>query len=247
MNWFHLFDADKLFVETIVEVGQVVGVESHQVQDRRVQVPHVQFTFDRGRAEFVGLSIAHTSFDAATGHIHRKAVGIVVATRLSLELGCRLSSEFAAPDDERFVEHSTLFEILNQRSDRLIGTPTVVAVIGVDIFVGIPVVVIVCTSRIELHKPYAPLNQSTGEQALATKILRLRMIEAVERVGVGCLLRQVHGLWRMLLHLVGKFVAIDPRSEVTIFNATALMLLIVCFELIEQPSLHCPRSACRQD
>ena len=37
----NLFNADELLVEAAVEEAQVVGVEAHEVQDRRVEILHV--------------------------------------------------------------------------------------------------------------------------------------------------------------------------------------------------------------
>ena len=74
----------------------------------------VERFFDRGGADFVGRADADAAFDAAAGHPHREAVGIVVAAGAGAVFGGGLAAEFAAPDDERFLEQAALLEIVNQ-------------------------------------------------------------------------------------------------------------------------------------
>ena len=70
---------------------------------------------DGGAAEFVGLADADAALDAAAGHPHREAVGVVVAAGALGVFGGRLAAELAAPDDERLVEQPALLQILEQR------------------------------------------------------------------------------------------------------------------------------------
>ena len=68
--------------------------------------------FDGGGAEFVGRADADAALDAAAGHPHGEAVGVVVAAGAFGVFGRRLAAELAAPDDERLVEQAALLEVL---------------------------------------------------------------------------------------------------------------------------------------
>ena len=79
-------------------------------------------SFDGVVAELVGLAVRDAAFDAAAGHPHREAADVVVAPAFGLidvALGHRRAAEFAAPDDERVVEHAALLEVGDQRGARL--------------------------------------------------------------------------------------------------------------------------------
>ena len=73
------------------------------MQDRGVQVLHLERIFDRTRTEFVGRTVTDAPLDSTASHPHGKSVGVVIATGTLGVLGGRLTSEFAAPDDKRFV------------------------------------------------------------------------------------------------------------------------------------------------
>ena len=66
------FDADEFLVEAAVEVGQLVRVEAHLVQDGGVQVLDVEAVLHREVAEFVRLADADAALDAAAGAPHVK-------------------------------------------------------------------------------------------------------------------------------------------------------------------------------
>ena len=92
-----------------------------------MQVLDVEAVLDGGAAEFVGLADADAALDAAAGHPHREAVGVVVAAGALGVLGGRLPAELAAPDDERLVEQAAPLEVLEQAGDRLVGVAGVLA------------------------------------------------------------------------------------------------------------------------
>ena len=81
----------------------------------------MDFVFDGREAEFVGGAVDVAAFDAAAGQPHGEAVVIVVAAvdLAGIRAGLRQfdggrAAEFAAPDDERVLEHAALLEILEQ-------------------------------------------------------------------------------------------------------------------------------------
>ena len=52
-----VFDADKFLVQTAVEIGQVIGVKSHEMQGCRVQIFYMQWIFDGRGTEFIGGAV----------------------------------------------------------------------------------------------------------------------------------------------------------------------------------------------
>ena len=91
--------------------------DAHQVQDGRVEVVHVHAVLDDVVAEVVGLAVGHALVDAGAGHQDREAARVVVAAVVGLREGALRvgrTTEFAAPDDERIIEQSALFEVGEQ-------------------------------------------------------------------------------------------------------------------------------------
>ena len=82
-----------------VAVGQLLVVDAQQVQHGGVQVVNRDAVLDGLEAELVGGAVGQAAFDAAAGHPHGEAVGIVIAAVAAL--GDRRAAEFAAPDHER--------------------------------------------------------------------------------------------------------------------------------------------------
>ena len=73
-------DISKAEVTTGVTVGQVFVIESHEMQDRSVEIMHMNLVFHCRETEFVGRTVGHTTFDSATGEPNRKSVVIMVTT-----------------------------------------------------------------------------------------------------------------------------------------------------------------------
>ena len=98
MDRLDSFDADQFLIQTTIEVRKVIRVESKLLQDRRMQVLDFERILNSLRAELIGCSMTDTTFDAAAGHPHCKAIGIVIASRSFRIFSSRLSPEFTTPD-----------------------------------------------------------------------------------------------------------------------------------------------------
>ena len=106
-------DVRKLTQPAGVQVSQVLVIESHQIQDRRVHISNRDRFADRAKAEFVSFPGSSASFDIAAGHPHRERVRVVLATRIRTQ-GSILewrASHLGRPDDERFLEQPSLLEV----------------------------------------------------------------------------------------------------------------------------------------
>ena len=97
-------------------------VEAQELQDRGVEVADVDGVFDDVVGEVVGFAVDRAAFDAAAGHPHGEAAGVMVAAVVffaEAALGVDRAAELAAPDDERVVEQAALLEILDAGRSRV--------------------------------------------------------------------------------------------------------------------------------
>src|SRR5262245_22745041 len=99
-------------------MGELLVIETEEMQDRRVKVVDRDRIVHGVEAEFVGLPDNRATLRPASGEPHRIAERIVVATFAPLTVRC--PAEFAAPDDESVLQQSALFQILEQCGDRLV-------------------------------------------------------------------------------------------------------------------------------
>src|SRR5262245_30611419 len=106
-----LLDARQPLIEALVKVRQPAVVQSHQVQDRGVQVGNVIWLLGSAEAEFVGGADRLTSLDAGAGEPHAETERIVIAARPADAFAGRSPAEFAAPDKQRFVPQAGAFQI----------------------------------------------------------------------------------------------------------------------------------------
>ena len=98
----------------------------------------------------------------------------------------------------------------------LIGVAGVMIVVGHQVGVGVPVVVVMGAAGVDLDEADAALDQPPGDQAFAAEIGGARLVDAVERAGLGRFLAQIDGLGRGLLHAKGQLVAGDSRGQLRV-------------------------------
>src|SRR6056297_3534668 len=105
-----------------ITIGQLLVVESQQVQDGRVQVMNVNAVFNGLKAKLVGRSMHIPAFNAAAGQPHSKAIMVVIAAAGGASIGALFSkfdgrrpTKFAAPDYKRVIKQAALFQITQQR------------------------------------------------------------------------------------------------------------------------------------
>ena len=73
-----------------------------------------------------------------------------------------------------------------------------------------------------------------GDQALAAEVGRARLVDAVERQGLGRLAGEVDGLGRGLLHLEGQLVAGDPGGQLGVVGPGGQVVFILRPQPVEQ-------------
>ncbi|CAD72466.1 hypothetical protein-transmembrane prediction [Rhodopirellula baltica SH 1] len=233
----NVFDANQFLVQATIEVGQMVWIESHLMQDRGVQVTDVQRVFDRGGTELVGRPVADAAFDSASGHPHGESVGVVVSAAAVGVFRGRLTSEFATPNDQGFVQHAGSFQIGQQRSDGLVSRSGVFVVVDFQVTVGVPVVVVVGTATVKLDEPNTALSQTTCEQAAFAEGLRFGIVHAVHRKRFFGLVGEVDRFRCSGLHSVRQFIAGDSRSQGFFANVLDQVTAVGVLDGIDQATL----------
>ena len=118
--------------------------------------------------EFVGLAVARAATDPSTGHPVREAFGIVVAAAVAA-LRNSLPAKLAAPNDQGRIEEPALLEIRQEGSDGTVNFRPMDAEVLFHAVVGIPVLLLMSAAVVNLNKANTPLDQATGDEALATK------------------------------------------------------------------------------
>ena len=89
-------------------------VDAHDLENRGIEVMHVDAVLDDIVTEVVGLAEGGAFVHAGAGHQDGEAAGVMVAPIIGLgESALRVgrATEFAAPDDEGVIEQSALLEV----------------------------------------------------------------------------------------------------------------------------------------
>ena len=106
--------------------GQSLMIDTEQVQDSRLEVVYVYGFINYVISKFIGLSIRSTCIDTAAGHPACEAARMVVpAVVICCEPALAVvgAPKFSAPDNQCFIEHPPLFEVLDQCSRCLVCFP----------------------------------------------------------------------------------------------------------------------------
>ena len=117
-NDIGMYDTGQAFIKAPVAYGQFFVIDSHQVQDRGIQVTDVDSAvFESARwisvpiddiaAVLIRLAKFNSRADSPSGHPDREAPGVVIASVVfpgqgALAIGC--PAEFASPHDQRIVQ-----------------------------------------------------------------------------------------------------------------------------------------------
>src|SRR5207247_328220 len=133
-------------------------------------------------AEIIGFAVDFAAFDAAAGEPHREAAGVMVtAIVLAAEaaLGINRTAEFAAPDDERFVQHGALLQVGGEAVEGAVHVAALARQAAGDVGVRVPIVVI------HLHEADAAFDQAAGEDGCVGEGAGVAGIFAVESKRAG--------------------------------------------------------------
>ncbi len=95
------------------------------MQDRGVQVAKVNFAVDGSRASIVSATVDIALLDSASSHPECEATGVVPRLVFAIFGSKTWATELAAPDDQRFLKQTSVFQILEQSRDWGVGHFTV--------------------------------------------------------------------------------------------------------------------------
>src|SRR5436190_6262707 len=110
-------------ISSLKTVRQLRVVDSQAVQQRGVQVVHVDGIFGDVVAIIVGLTVTDSRPDASSCQPDCRTVGMMVAsviTPFEFSLGVSRPSEFSSPDHECVFEQAALLQVAKQRGTRTI-------------------------------------------------------------------------------------------------------------------------------
>ena len=128
-------------------------------------------------AIFVGAAVGESPLEPAAGQAHGETIRVVVAAG-ALVLGVGCAAKFTAPPHNGVVEQPALFEIGQQRADRLVGGLGVIHVLG-HVGVLIPRGVVAVVGIVHLNVPYPGFAQAPGHQAVTTKVISRLLVDPV--------------------------------------------------------------------
>ena len=123
VNRLGAFHADQALIQPPVKVAQLVRVEAKLLENGGMQMLDVEWFLDRGTAQLICLANTNPTLDAAASHPHGEAVTIMITPCALGILSGGLTPEFTSPNNQRFIEHTALFEILQQAGDGLVCVP----------------------------------------------------------------------------------------------------------------------------
>src|SRR5260221_4021384 len=209
----------KPVASALVFVNKLLMVIAKQVQDSGLKIMNMNRIFDNIISQFICLPIDDSRFDPTACHPYTKAAWMVIAAitiRLKFTLAIIRASEFATPDHQRFIQHTTVLQILYQGSRSLIDTfCKVTGPIG-QILVRIP------AHMIKLNESNASFGNASCQNAVRSKGTGLQRIGTIKFKRAFRLIRKVHHFRHRGLHPVRHFILCYSRCN---FRITELLLL----------------------
>src|SRR5205823_711104 len=106
------------------------------VQKSGVQIVDGDALVDGTEAELVRGAVAGPALEAAAGHEHGEAVGVVVAAVTAFGNGG--AAEFASPDDSGLAQEAAAFEVADERGGGAVHVGAAAAQVLVDAAVVVP-------------------------------------------------------------------------------------------------------------
>ncbi len=92
---------------------------------------------------------------------------------------------------------------------------------------GVPIVIIVRPSRVQLDEADTPFHQASRQQTAAAKLLRARLVDTVEFPRGLRFAAKIHRLRCMPLHVEGEFIAGETGGQIGIVGMRRRVLNIV--------------------
>ena len=114
-------------------------IDAELVQDGGVEIMEVHAVVHRGDAVFVGGAVAHSAPYAASSHPEGEPAVVVIPAVVLFDMWS--TAKLPAPDDECFLKHAALLEILEQGGEGLVSSQAVLGEVAAEAAVLVPVAV----------------------------------------------------------------------------------------------------------
>src|SRR6056297_1607184 len=220
----------ELFEAASVVIGQLVVVESEQSQQRDVEVANVMDVLHCLATDLVRRADGVAGVTATSRHPDRHCIRIVVSAisfTTAANSVVRRASEFSHPDDQCFVQESSLTKVGDQGGDRPIDRRDQGSMSLGDVIVRIP------RARVDLHKSDSLFNQFASQQASPGEVVGRLLSDAVTIERHLRFIIDTQRLGNLHLHPKGKLIVLHPRFEVVVIGVTCGVSLVQLLQKIK--------------
>ena len=154
-------DIGEAEVASLEPVSQRGVINAEEIQHRGVQVMHVNHVLHRVVAQFVSVAVAETALDRTSGHPHRKALDVVIASgRSAAPLRHRRPPELAAEHDQGIFEQPAILQVLDERGGRPIH------VLATRLDAGLDAAMVIPAAMVQVDEPHAAFRETPSQQAV---------------------------------------------------------------------------------
>ena len=180
-------------------ISELFMVDAHQVKHGSMEIMHTYRILDGIVSEFICFAIHRSWFDSTACHPDAEALGMVVASvvgPINLTLTVIGATKFATPDHQRFIEQSSLLQVLDQACRSPVYVFCLHPHVIDQVAMGIPSLVI------ELYKTNTRFRKLSGQQTVGCIGSWNKAIRAIHFDGVVRLLAEVGQFRHRTLHAV---------------------------------------------
>ena len=178
-----------------------------------MKVADVEWILGDVVAEIISFSVDSASLAPASCHPHREASWVVISPVIRLaETALTINGppEFSTPDNKGVVEHSSLFQVVDQGVARPINVPALRRHSPIHIPVVIPVVMI------DLYETNIPLGQPASHERDVREAPGFPCVFSVEFEGALWFSAQVGQFRHAGLHPRSHLILLDPGKRLGI-------------------------------
>ena len=223
-------DVGESVAAAIVEVGELLVVETEQVEHRGMEVMDGAAVDGGLEADLVKLAVGGASLDAGAGHEHAETVRVVVSATVALGNGH--AAELTAPDDECGVDEAGALEVGEEGVDGAVGGAAVALMVAVEVAVGVPFAV-----AVDLDEADTSLDEAAGEKAFGAEGAGFFLVEAVHLAGGRGFGIEVDEVGGFHLHAGGELEAFDAAEEFGLAGVVVSVAVVERGEEVELPAL----------
>lgn len=145
---------------------EAATIQSHLVQQRRMDVRYVVRILDGVEAQLICRAMDDAAFDAATREPDAEAVGMMVAPVRALRAG--RAAKFRGEDNDGFVEQAAAFQVLKQASGRFVHLGGELGMVRFQSAMRVPRAGR-AVAVLDLDEAYAALDEAARGQELGAK------------------------------------------------------------------------------